>query len=224
MSRFNRSALDTQLGAATPDITGQLDNSAVTTSSEVLGSLHSYLIADGRTRGRRKSPKLLNLAYRHIEQLDAELYALQDQIAGLQELMAAQRAPESLDTAVRYLVGAADSQSDNATTGSPHHGHRIPGRWDGDSVNPKGALCEEYAAWDILRQYVATDIVAEAQVIEDARVTQLQTILAKFVEHHDTHQQELTEDQKVDQDFLWFEAVAEARAAITQPVTAGESQ
>lgn len=100
-----------------------------------------------------------------IRHLEAELYAAQDQIAGLQELMAAQRAPESLDVAVRHLVAHANSQSDNAPSGSPEHGHSIPGRWDGDSVNPKGALCEECAAWDVLRQYAATDITAVERVL-----------------------------------------------------------
>lgn len=110
---------------------------------------------------------------------EAELYAAQDQVEGLQELMRANTVPALLDTAVRYLVGAADSQSDNATTGSPHHGHRIAGRWDGDGTNRKGALCEECAAWNIMRKYAATDIVAEAQVIEDARVTQLLATLKR---------------------------------------------
>lgn len=115
-----------------------------------------------------------------IRHLEAELYAVDDQVEGLQELMRANTVPATLDTAVRYLVAAADSRyTENTPTGSPHHGHRIAGRWDGDGTNRKGALCEECAAWNIMRKYAATDIVAEAQVIEDARVTQLLATLKR---------------------------------------------
>lgn len=107
-----------------------------------------------------------------VRHLEAELYAVDDQVTGLQELMAAQRAPESLDTAVRYPVAQADADGATLGVGSPEHGHNVRGRWDGDSKHPKGSLCEECAAWDALRKYAATDIVAEAQVIEEAHVTQ----------------------------------------------------
>lgn len=95
-----------------------------------------------------------------IRELDAELYAAQDQVAGLQELMRTQRAPENLDVAVRHLVAAAEA--DDCHQGSPEHGHRLAGRWDGDNKHPKGSLCEECAAWDILRKYVAAAVAAPA--------------------------------------------------------------
>lgn len=149
------------------------------TSTEVLASLQSYLVADARVGGQRKSTKMVNLAYQHIEDLDAQLYAAQDQVEGLQELMRANTIPAILDTAVRYLVATAESDPDNDLSGSPQHGHRIAGRWDGDGTNRKGTLCEECAAWNTMRKYAATDIAAEAQVIEDVRVTQLLATLKR---------------------------------------------
>lgn len=101
-----------------------------------------------------------------VEQLEAELYAAQDQVEGLQELMRTQRMPAHLDFAVRQLVNIADSDPDGAHAGSPQHCHEVRGYWDGDSKNAKGTLCEECGAWDALRWYAATDIAAEAQVLE----------------------------------------------------------
>ena len=114
-----------------------------------------YLSQNGLgTIGENCLPRALELIKQGRAQ-EAELYAAQDQITGLQELMAGPRVPAGLDTAVRHLVAAAEA--DDSHQGSPEHGHRIAGRWDGDATHAQGSLCEECAAWDTMRKYVATD-------------------------------------------------------------------
>lgn len=45
--------------------------------------------------------------------------------------------------------------ADDCVTGSPQHGHQVPGKWDGDRQHPKGSTCEECAVYDAVRAMVA---------------------------------------------------------------------
>lgn len=117
--------------------------------------------------GESDKPVIASRAAAIIRHLEAELYAVDDQVAGLQELMAAQNpVPPLLDAAVRALVRTSDEDDiEGPSIGSPRHGHQVAGLWDGDGQHPKGSTCEECAAWTVLREYVKTDVVAKINVV-----------------------------------------------------------
>lgn len=128
-------------GAYPLDIAGILDN------------------LDERAKGFDK-PGVASEAAKLIRTFEADLYAAQDQVTGLQELMALPKARPLCS-----LCGTHEVSHEETCHNSSCSAYADP--------------TTIYEGWKEVQELVSTDIVAEAQVIEDARVTQLLATLKR---------------------------------------------
>lgn len=95
------------------------------------------------------------------EELEAQVYALEDQVAGLQQIISDMAAlPQTGPATAREyqqvlakLVVIWDKHENG--TGAPDHGHNVAGKWDTD-----GSVCEECAVHEEARALLRRSVAA----------------------------------------------------------------